>query len=286
MKKNKLDKELRQKLRKNYRLEFVDETRMQRLFHVRGNAWNIVGYVLGTCLVVGLIVAFIIALTPAKVILPGYADAVRSTMVLEASQRLDSIARETAAREQYARNLLAILNDDIVNEPQEIPDSLPEFIPIDSIITASEIEREFLRQYEHDQRINAAILSPIAAQGIMFVNPLPRAEAREPENGEDPRRVTFDMLANQPVSTVYRGTVLDVYNTLDHGFSVIVLHPNEFISRYSGLTEVFVSRGEELKPGQNIGQIDRDRAERFGAKPSFELWYKNSAINPRDYIPF
>lgn len=283
MKREKDDKGLRKRLTYRYRIELVNETRLQRIVSIRATKRRMACYIAAGLTVLGLIFAILLSLSPAKSILPGYAD---KEALTEATVRIDSLSREATARELYVRNIYALLNDEIADDPQEVPDSLPDIIPIDSIITASEIERDFLKQYEHEQRINAVILSPIAAQGILFVNPMPRAEAREPEDGEDARRVTFDLLRMQPVSSAYRGTVLDVYNTLGQGFTVLVLHPNGFLSRYSGLTDVFVGRGEDVKAGQSIGQIDRERAEKSGGRPSFELWHNNSAINPREYIPF
>lgn len=264
----------------------IDENRMHRIFNRRTTVTRFIITMLILVLFAGFAGVFIIVNTPLRRVLPGYLYSNERMDVINNTQRLDSLSGEVSLRNKYVDNILAILNNDVDTVIPEVTDTLSRIIPIDSIITTSELERDYVTQYEYNQRFNLSVLSPLAATGFTFVNPMQGAEARFPEEGEDARRMTFDMPRIQPVSSIYRGTVLDVYNTLDHGFTVIVQHPNDFISRYSGLTEVMTKRGEAVLPGSRLGLIERDKAEKSGLMPTFELWYKGAAVNPREYIPF
>lgn len=244
-------------------------------------------FFVGVAIVLGFLGILIVVNTPLKAMLPGYLYSYQREDYYNTSNQLDSISSEVKMRNDYLANIVNVLQG---NVDSVIPDissaAIQEKIPIDSIITASETEREFVRQYEQSEKFNLSVLTPIAAHGFAFVNPMLGATARFPEEGEDSRRVTFDMPRLQAVSSVYRGNVLDIYNTLDNGFTIIVQHPNDFVSRYSGLSEVFVHRGDRVQPGMRIGLIERDKAENFATQPSFELWYNGTAVNPRNYIPF
>lgn len=280
-----LDKETRQRLKRRVRLSIVDETRMERIADVGMSRWKfVIGIIVGI-VVLGLVGVILIVTTPLKAILPGYLYSYERDDVMSATMKIDSISEEVAMRNAYVDNILAILQNDIDTEVPQIGDSTVVAIPIDSIITASELERDFVKQYEASQKYNVSVLTPLAAQGIAFVNPMQGARVREPAEGDDGRRLTFDLPKLQPVSSIYRGTVLDVYNTLDGAFTVIVQHPNDFISRYSGLTDVAVKRGQTVAPAMRLGIIDRDTAERYGLQPTFELWYNGTPVNPRDYLP-
>lgn len=279
------DKSTRRLLRKRVRLAVIDENRMKRIVNLRVSWWRFITFLIVCLVVLGFFGVLLVVNTRLKAILPGYLYSYERDEMLANTRKIDSLSNEVGTRQQYMDNIIAILNGDVDTTLEQLPPSA-EVIPIDSIITASEIEREFMQQYERDQKFNLSVLSPIAAQGITFVNPLTGAEARQPEDGEDERHVTFDMPRLQPVSATYRGTVVDVYNTMDAGYTVLIMHPNDFISRYGGLTEVMVRRGQTVSPGQRIGLIERDKAEKLGSMPSFELWYKETAVNPRNYIPF
>lgn len=286
MPKNRLDKKISKLLTRRVRIVLIDENRLHRLFNRRMTLWRfIVAFAVGVC-VTGFIGILVIVGTPLRSFLPGYLYSYERDGMMTTAQRLDSLSSEVSTRNMYVDNLISILNNDIDTVIPLVVDSVPRLIPIDSIITTSEIERDYVKQYEANQRFNISVLTPLAAQGITFVNPMQGAEARFPEEGEDARKITFDMLRLQPVSAVYRGTVLDVYNTLDAGFTVIVQHPNDFISRYSGLTEVMVKRGENVMPGSRLGLIERDKAQQNNINSTFELWNKGAAVNPREYIPF
>ena len=54
-----------------------------------------------------------------------------------------------------------------------------------------------------------------------------------------------------------------------------------FISKYSGINETFVSKGDKVTTGQRIGLSNKNK-QSF----SFELWHKGTQLNPLDYIAF
>lgn len=259
---------------------------MHHMVNLRLTKWRIAAWLAVGVVVLGFIGILIIVYTPLKALLPGYLYTYEREDVMSTTLRIDSISSEVATQNAFMDNLLDILNNRVDTMLPQLEETPPPTISIDSIITASEIERDYVKHYENNQRFNLSVLTPLAAQGLIFVNPLQGAEARFPEEGEDSRRVKFDMPRLQPVQAAYRGTVLDVYNTLDGGFTVIVQHPNDFISRYSGLTQAMVKRGETVQPGSRLGLIERDKAESLNLAPTFELWYKGTAVNPREYIPF
>ena len=71
-----------------------------------------------------------------------------------------------------------------------------------------------------------------------------------------------------------------VYTDARGLYSIILQHPNEFLSIYSGLAESYVSRGSAPSAGSRIGQAPPEGTFRF------ELLHKGAPLNPADYVTF
>ncbi len=280
------EKEVRRRLRRRFRFSVTDENKFSRILNLRLTAPGVILMAVIAAIALAIAGTFIVVNTPMRVLLPGYLRNAQRQQYEQTAMRIDSIASETAMRNKYVDNLVAILNSDLDTVLPPIPtDTVSRIYSIDSLAAASQAEIDFINKYKEREKFNLSVMSPIVAQGMKFINPLDGAELRQPEKNEDPRHATFDPLAVQPVSSIYRGTVLDVFNTPADGIVVIVQHPNEFVSRYSGITAPFVSRGDKISSGRRLGLVERDKAADI-TRPSFELWYNGTQVSPGDYIPF
>jgi len=149
----------------------------------------------------------------------------------------------------------------------------------DTIIGTSEAERLFVRQFEEAERFNLSVLSPIAAESMVFYSPV--ASGVQPEVDSDATAARVSSKSTLPVSAIYRGSVVSAVISGDrHGSVVIIQHPNDFLSIYSGLDDVFVKPGDKVVAGQRIGHTGP------GEVMSFELWHGGIALAPADYIGF
>ena len=149
----------------------------------------------------------------------------------------------------------------------------------DSLLAPSEAERQFVQLYEASDRFNLSVLTPIVAEGMAFYSPAPEALVEAVSN-DNATSVSFTQADLLPVSATYRGTVVSVYNNAEGLKTVIVQHPNDFISLYSGLSECFTKPGARLLAGERIGHSGK------GNTFTFELWHSGSATDPSDYVGF
>ena len=176
---------------------------------------------------------------------------------IDLSMRLDSINAVASVNENYMANIAAILSDSL--QADTIP-ILVQSATTDTLIGAGEAEKRFVEQFESDRRFNLSVLAPIAAEGMIFESPV----ARVGEGG--------------PVMAVYRGTVVGVYVGPDGLYDITIQHPNDFISTYSGLDNVYVAKGAKVVAGQRLGSSDNEAV--------FELWRGGVALDPAKYIQF
>ena len=280
------EKKISRRFRRYFSLSLSDENTFSNIFQFRLSTLGLILSAVASAIILAVIGIFLVVNTPLRAILPGYLRSAERRQYEQTAMRIDSIASEAAMRNMYVDNIVAILNSDVDTVLPPIPtDTLLLKYTIDSLAAASQAEKDFLNKYRERERFNLSVMSPIVAQGMKFINPLEGAEILVPEKNEDPRNAFFEPRATQPVASVFRGTVLEVLNTPENGIVVVVQHPNDFVSRYTGITSMLVSRGDKVSQGQRIGLVEREKARHI-AHPSYELWYNGTRVNPRDYIPF
>lgn len=265
-----------------YTITVSNDVKMKRLFRFSGSRTQmlIVGFFM--FFLVTIVGALLIGMTPLRTLLPGYLKRSQRADLVEMALRLDSIGRLAAINSLYLENVVNVFNDDVnldsVIASYNDSTSLLQ-LPVDSLLTASSREREFVRKYEQRERFNVSVLSPVAAEGMIFFPPV---SSNQLARSQDPSgRLTYQLSPSTPISTTYKGTVVDSYYTPGSGHTIVIQHPNNFISRYTGIASPMVAQGSKVNTGSRIGLsgIGQNRQP-----VTFELWYNGSQLDPSNYI--
>jgi len=267
-------KQSRYKTRKRYRLTFVNENTFNAVWSVKLSRIKVWALTATTIAATATLVLALILATPLKVLLPGYLRPEQRHQTVRNTMRIDSIAERAAENEAYIANLTRILTDEIEPAPATPETSAATGTP-DSLIAASERERQFVKQWEERERFNLTVLTPLAANGIAFHSPVAGNIVDTLLTGRI-NTLRFIAPARTPVTAIAEGTVIDSYMT-DAGSTVTVQHPNDFVAKYSGLKDTFVVPGDKVKRGEALGPA--------GSKPAISIWHKGVSINPTDIIP-
>ncbi len=244
--------------RRRFRVDIVNENSLRRIAGVRLTGLQAILAAVCVVAAVTSLIAVIFMFTPAGYLLPGSLRPAERGDYTALALRVDSLSREAAMQSAYTANIRAIFTDSVATvAPGELS---AEPLPADSLLEASDAERDFVRRFEQEQRFNLSVLSPIAAEGMIFEAPSP-----------SPTLVG-------PVTAIYRGTVVAAITSSDGMTTLTVQHPNEFISTYGNLHEVYTRPGQKVSAGQRIGHT---------ATPlSFELWHSGARLDPQQYIAF
>lgn len=258
------------------RLDYVNEASFSRVWSVRFTRLQAAVLACIAVAAVAALVYVVMAFTPLRQLLPGTLDRDTRGLYIDATLRLDSLTREMHVNERYLSDVQAIITGTV--DPDSARNSHTALTELsDTLISASEAERAFVQRFENTQRYSLSVLAPIAAEGMAFYSPAPGAEA---EAAPDARSVTLHGTRSQGIDAIYRGSVIAAYTDARGLYTIIIQHPNEFISVYSGLAECFVSRGDTPSTGSRIAAAPPDGTMRF------ELWHKGNALNPDDYVAF
>lgn len=256
-----------------YRLDFIKENTFNRVWSVRMTRARV--FLVSAAIIAGgaALLWVIIAYTPVRQLLPGALKGDLRAQYIDAAVKLDSLEQAAARNAAYIANISSLMR----GEPLQ-PDTAaaPVVTVEDSLLAASESERDFVRRYESQERFNLSVLAPIAAEGMVFSAPAgPTAQITHMQS----KGMRISGPKATPLSAIYRGTVIAVTTGADGTSTVTVQHPNDFVSIYSGIADVFVDRGQRVEPGQRLGHL--------GTSPAnFELWHKGSSLDPGDYINF
>ena len=276
------DKRPRIKIPRRYRLTFTDENTLHKVWSMRLS--RVKAWALGCVVAVGLIciISTVIVATPLRTLLPGYLGAEQRQTHIINNMRVDSIATAVDINNAYINNIISILTGD-VDSITPGSNTLSESVT-DTLMETSEAERRFVQKWEERERYNLRVLTPLAAEGMVFSAPVASAVI-DTLCTEPTTRLLLTARRNAPMAAVYSGTVIAYGYSPEDGISITIQHPNDFISHYSGMSEAFVAKGDKVRGGQNIGLINSvsPTPER---KASLEMWHKGSSINPLDYIDF
>lgn len=245
------------KTTKRYRLTFISENTLNTLWTLRmsrARAWAFGALCVAA---VGALVALLFGLTPLGSILPGYMRPDQRRAQIENGMRLDSLIERQAVQTAWIENIEAILTGESdTASVAAVAEVVPEVT--DTLIAASEAERKFVEDWTERERYNLTLVNPAVASTMSFRQPVATILRRDTIGGPALR---LESTRGATVSAIQSGTVIDAHLDVASGRqTVIIQHPNEFISRYDGLSKCFVSAGQRVQPGAAIGLLGEDGA--------------------------
>lgn len=265
---------------RRYRLDFIAENTFNRVWTLRFSRARVILVSLTVIAAIAALMFVIVFYSPVRKLLPGRLEGDLRLRYVDMAMRLDSLENRSRANELYITNVRKVISGDVDSvKIKESDRNIVSQTAVDSMLAPSEDERRFVQLYEASDRFNLSVLTPIAAEGMAFYSPVPDAIS-DPVKNETSNFVSFTQPDRLPVCAAYRGTVISVYADRSGLKTVIIQHPNDFVSVYSGLSDCFTSAGSRVTAGERIGHSGS------GNTFKFELWHSGSAADPTEYISF
>lgn len=264
--------------RRRWTISIVNENSMMSVVKITARKWKFIAVGIVAFIILGAFWLALFSFTPLQNLLPARLGPDLRDRYIAMSVHLDSLEQAVGAYEKYTDAITVIFDETKASQASSgAAGTTLADVSVDSLLMASDAEKQFVKRFEDAERFNLSVLSPIAAEGITFSPPFSGVAYTERDEGI-PQIV---VAAKTPVSAVYRGTILNVYYTTGRGITVVIQHPNDFITIYSGLDDVFVKRGEKVKSGMRIGLASGNKFPML-----FELWHNGSPLSPSSYITF
>ena len=234
-----------------------------------------------------LITASILAFTPLREYIPGYADTTLKKNASYAALRADSLSNRLRQTELLLNNIKGVIN----GNPIHGADSAQNIVDISAInANATSTEEAFRTEFEANENYN--ITNPEqydAASGIssyFFFSPVKGTISGKFDATIDHYGIDIVTAKDEPVKSTVDGTVVFAGWTSDAGYVVEIQHENSLISIYKHNAILLKKQGEYVKAGDVIAIVGNSGKYTTGPHLHFELWYNGKPLDPAEYMLF
>lgn len=285
-KKSKLNKENR--LYDKYRLIIYNDQTFKEVWYLRLSKLNFIALIIAIFLLLSAGIYSLVAFTDIRELIPGYPDDnVRRTILINAL-RLDSLENEIRIRDNYFRNLNAIISGE---EPDNMLAIVDTSIEYSNIQFTKSLEDSILRmQIEEEEQYNLTVLDDIpSSSGLVsthFFAPIKGHVTNSFNAYENHFGTDIVAAPNEVVKATLDGTVIMASWTVETGYVLEIQHNNNLISIYKHNAELLKKVGNLVKAGDAIAIIGNSGELTTGPHLHFELWYNGTPVNPEEYIVF
>ncbi len=279
-------KSFRKKLVHKYRLLVLNEDTFEERFSFRLNRLNV--FVITVFSALGLIVGttLLIALTPLREYIPGYASTQLIKEASSLSELTDSLQQRLATNDAYLQSIREVLTGNL--KPNALnKDSIVEAAAreLDAQLLAASREDSLLRErVQQEDKYNP--LSDESGQELVLFPPVSGVITGSYNPEEKHYAIDVATVKNTPVKATADGTVILAEWTADTGYVVVLRHKDNLISVYKHNASLSVAQGDLVRTGEVIAASGNTGSLTTGPHLHFELWSEGYPINPTNFIDF
>ncbi len=281
-------KKILQRLRHRYRLVVMNDDTFEENLSLRLTPLGLLILVSAITIVMVMIVTSLIAFTPLREYIPGYADVAMRRELITLAMRSDSLEQALNEQNMFNENIANVLRGNIKPDTTgNKPDKSKEYEKLK--INASQKEGQLKYSIESQDKYSLAYGAESNKSGIsnfFFFTPI-KGVVSEQFKSQD-RHYGVDIVGpeNEPIKVTLDGTVILATWSSETGYTITVQHTNNLISVYKHNSVLLKKVGDYVKAGEAIAIIGNSGEQTTGPHLHFELWYNGSAIDPQGYMVF
>ena len=220
---------------------------------------------------------------------PRYAEMEANRQVLNLTLMLDSLQNEVQVKNNYIQNVKYILegqNLDSLSSSNKVL-STSTLGDINLSPALSPLDSQFRAEYESSDLGLVSLnfnRSEDELREIVFFTPLEGIVTNNFDPKEDHFGIDIVSQENEPIKALADGIVIMASWTLDGGYVLVIQHSGNLISIYKHNSELLKSVGNFVESGEIVSIIGNTGELTSGPHLHFELWFKEQAVNPEDYV--
>ena len=276
--------------RKKYRIELLHIETLEKKVSFETSILSIIlTLFLSVLAIMGATIA-LVAFTPLKEYMPGYADANLNRQIKALSMQADSITEQMRQKDLYMSNIINILQGNDTCQLPTDPNNAPPVLPSTTIDTSSAIsEKDSLLRAEYDSyKYSLNSITPTKG-GTPIPNFYP------PLNGtittkfsKEKSHLGIDITApdNEIVKSTLEGTVIIATWSSENNYIIGIQHANNFFSLYRENSALIKREGDFVRAGEPIVIIGKSRTMPNQNSLHFEIWHNGTATDPEELISF
>jgi len=278
---------IRQKLLRRFRLLIINDSTFEEKLSLkltRLNVFVIVGFVALFFMVLTFI---LIAFSPLREYIPGYASTKLKNKLVELVHRTDSLSHVISLNEAYYKSIRKALKGEINLENLD-RDSIVKTIKLEaSQFDFTPIPEDSILRQKVDREDKYSVFESTKTRTDFVLFPPVQGVITEAYNVEQKHyAIDISVVKNTPVKAVADGVVVFSEWTVATGYVIIIEHSFGLISVYKHNETLVKNQGDLVMSGEVIA-VSGDTGElSTGPHLHFELWNDGYPINPVHYIDF
>lgn len=275
------------RIRHRYRLVVMNDDTFEENFSLRLTPLGFFILLASVTIVMTMLVTSIIAFTPIREYIPGYADVGMRRDLIKMKLNSDSLEQALIEQNAFLENIGKVLKGDIkTDSSQNRPDKSKDYSKLN--LSPSKKEEELKQNIEAEDKYSLAYgtESKNGISNFFFFTPL-KGFISDPFKSKD-QHYGIDVVGpeNESIKATLDGTVILATWSSETGYTITVQHTNNLISVYKHNSVLLKKVGDYVKAGEAIAIIGNSGEQTTGPHLHFELWYNGKAMNPQDYMVF
>ncbi|CAM3559505.1 M23 family metallopeptidase [Flavobacterium gelidilacus] len=278
---------LKNKLFNKRRLVILNEDTFEETFSLKLNLMNVfVGVTLSAIFLIS-ITTYIIAFTPLREYIPGYASTKLKQDAIVLAIKSDSLQSNVELNNKYIASIKKVLIGELeyakLNKDSLQNNNIVK--PEDFDVKTTKEEQELRDQVAKEDKYNVFDTAKAKVNFVLF----PPTNGKIIKNYNPAAKnygIEIAIAKDTPIKAVASGTILFADWTPTTGYVVIIKHKDELISVYKNISFLTKSVRDNVRTGEVIGQAGSNEFQNNSGNFYFELWKEGFPINPTQFINF
>ncbi len=275
-----------QRWRNKFRFVILNDDTFEELLTLKLSPLNIFVFSVVTIVSTIALTTTVIAFTPLKELIPGYASSKLRREAIELALTTDSLTAAIDRNERYLQGVQRILQGEVVDTVLQELETDTSSNNDEIVLSNPSAQDSAFREWVEEE--NAFTLNQGGAElGIpQLISPIEGIITSGFDKVTNHFAVDIAAASNTPVKTCYEGTVIFADWTSETGNIIIVQHENNLLSAYKHNSALLKEVGEFVRSGEAIAIIGNSGENSTGPHLHFELWFEGAPIDPQNFIKF
>jgi murein DD-endopeptidase MepM/ murein hydrolase activator NlpD len=280
-------RKLFRKLLNKRRLVVLNEDTFEETFSLKLNLMNVfIAVMLSSIFLIG-ITTYIIAFTPLREYIPGYASTSLKKEAYNLAIKSDSLENAVRINNLYISSIKKVLAGNldyaklskdslIASEKNEIDESK---------LVASSDEKKLREQVHQEDKYNVFENAKPKVNFVLF--PPVQGPIIEKYNIKNKHLAVKVAVANNtPIKAIANGTIVFADWTPSSGYVIIIRHQDVILSVYKNAASLTKNQGDAVRSGEVIALAGNSTSNNTSTNLYFELWKDGFPIDPTQFINF
>lgn len=271
----------------HYRMVVLNDDTFEERFSLKLNRLNVfIVTIISAVLLIGL-TTVLIAFTPIREYIPGYADVTTKKIALQLTKETDSLKQLVATNDEFYGRIKMLLNGDITAEEYARIDSIAKVETTVEVPDLSPIKEDSLLREEVAQEDRYSVIAGAKAKtNFVFFPPVKGTISGNYDTEIKHYAVDIVAATGTPIKAAADGTVVFASWSADTGHTILIEHAYGLITVYKHAGSLNKEQNDQVLAGEVIASVGNTGELTTGPHLHFEIWSDGYPLDPTNFINF